>query len=147
MGTTISQAGRPLPLPNPTTQPFFDGAREERLVLQRCPRDGFFFYPRSRCPECLADDWEWEPVSGRGTVYAFTIDRIGHDPLLASSLGSRMPFVIAVVELEEGPRMTAGIVGCDPSQVRVGLPVRAAFEHIDAGEESVSLVHFSRAEP
>jgi uncharacterized OB-fold protein len=150
MGTTISEAGRPLPQPNPTTQPFFDGARREQLVLQRCPRDGFFFYPRNRCPTCLEDDWSWESTSGRGTVYAFTVDRLGHDPLLASTLseadGTRRPFVIAVVELEEGPRMTAGIVGCEPSAVRVGLPVRASFEHVEAGDASVSLVQFSPSE-
>ena len=151
MGTAISSTGRPLPVPNPTTQPFFDGAREERLILQRCPRDGFFYYPRSRCPECLGDDWAWEQVSGRGTVYAFTVDRIGHDPALASHLrgadGTLAPFVIAVVELEEGPRITAGISGCDPSEVRVGLAVRAAFEHVKAGEDSVSLVHFCPIAP
>ena len=77
-----SESGRPLPIPNPTTQAFFDAARAHRLDLQRCPRDGFFFYPRSRCPRCLGDDWEWESVSGRGEVHAFTIDRVGHDPAL-----------------------------------------------------------------
>ena len=134
MGTAFTDDGRPIPLPNPTTQPYFDAAREGRLLLPRCPRDGFFFYPRSRCPECLGDDWEWEPASGRGTVYAFTVDRIGHDAALAS----RAPFVIAVVELEEGPRMTAGIAGCDVDAVRVGMPVEAVYEHL----EDATLVNF-----
>jgi uncharacterized OB-fold protein len=126
--------GRPLPTPTDTSLPFFEGAREGRLVLQRCPRDGFFFYPRSRCPSCLADDWQWETVSGRGSIHAFTVDRIGHDPALAS----QVPFVIAIIELDEGPRMTANIVDCEVDAVRVGMPVEASFENID----DVTLVRF-----
>ena len=134
MGTAFAEDGRPVPLPNPTTQPYFDAAREGRLVLQRCPRDGFFFYPRSRCPGCLGDDWEWEEVSGRGHVHAFTIDRIGHDAALAS----RAPFVIAVVELEEGPRLTSGIIGCALEDVHVDMPVEATYEHLT----EATLIHF-----
>lgn len=129
--------GRPLPTPTDTSLPFFEGAREGKLVLQRCPRDGFFFYPRSRCPHCLSDDWQWETVSGRGSVHAFTIDRVGHDPALAS----QVPFAIAIVELEEGPRMSANIVGCDVDSVAVGMPVQASFEDID----DITLVRFQPA--
>ena len=126
-----AREGRPLPWPNPTTQPFFDAAREGRLELQECPRDGFFFYPRSRCPACLGDDWRWQTVSGRGEVYAFTIDRIGHTPGLAE----QVPYAIACVELEEGPRMTARILDCDVDQVSVGMPVEVCFE--DTGDISI----------
>ena len=129
--------GRPLPTPTDTSLPFFEGARERRLVLQRCPRDGFFFYPRSRCPDCLADDWQWETVSGRGSIYAFTVDRIGHDPALAS----QAPFAIAIVELDEGPRMSAHIVDCDVDAVCIGMPVEASFEDVD----DVTLVRFRPA--
>ena len=126
--------GRPLPIPNPTTQPYFDAARAHKLVLPYCPRDGFFFYPRARCPACLGDDWEWEEASGRGEVHAFTIDRVGHDPALAP----RAPFAIGVIELDEGPRMTANVVGCAPDDVRVGMRVEACFEDVDGH----TLVHF-----
>lgn len=131
----FSEDGRPIPRRTPTSAPYFDAAREGRLILQRCPRDGFFFYPRSRCPVCLGDDWKWEPVSGRGTVYSFTVDRAGLDPAQRSQL----PLVIAAVELEEGPRMTTRIVGCTPEQVSVGLPVEVRFE--DLGRET--LIHFT----
>ncbi len=130
----FSAAGRPLPRPTPTTQPFFDAAREGRLVLQRCPRDGFFYYPRSHCPRCLGRDWEWRAVSGRGSVHAFTLDRVGHDP----AQRSRTPLAIAVVELDEGPRMTANVVDCEAEALRVGLPVEACFERV----EDVALVQF-----
>ena len=135
MGVQHGPDGRPLPWPNPTTRPFFDAAREHRLRLQRCPRDGFFFYPRSRCPSCLGDDWKWEDASGQGVVHSFTIDRVGHLP----ALSSQAPLVIAIVELAEGPRMTARIVDCDPEKIRVGQPVAARFEDLD----EISLVHFS----
>ena len=134
MGTQMAEDGRPLPWPNPTTQPFFDAARDGRLDLQRCPRDGFFFYPRSRCPECLAADWAWETVSGRGEIAAVTIDRIGHDPALRGDV----PYVVAIVTLEEGPRMPARIVECDADALRVGHPVEACFEE----QGGVTLVRF-----
>ncbi len=130
-----AENGRPIPRRIPLAAPFFDAAREGRLVLQRCPRDGFFFYPRSRCPVCLGDDWRWEAVSGRGTIYSYTVDRVGLDPAQQSQL----PLVIAAVELEEGPRMTTRIVGCAPEAVSVGLPVEARFE--DLGRET--LIHFT----
>ena len=127
--------GRPLPSPTPVSQPFFDAARRRELVLQRCPRHGFFHYPRSRCPYCLGDDWTWETASGRGELHAFTIDRVGHDPALAD----RIPFAIGVVELEEGPRMTANIVGCELDELRVGLPLKAVYEDVD----ETTLVRFA----
>jgi len=126
--------GRPLPSPTPTSQPFFDAAREHRLLLQRCPRDGFFFYPRTHCPGCLGTDWRWEEACGRGEVHAFTVDRVGHDPTQAA----RIPLVIGVIELEEGPRMTGNVLGCAPEDVSVGMPVAADYEDIDG----VTLVCF-----
>jgi hypothetical protein len=137
MGTRHAPDGRPLPWVNPTTRPFFDGARGRKLLLQRCPRDGCFHYPRSHCPTCLGDDWQWVEASGRGVVHSFTIDRAGHHPALAKLA----PYAIAIVELEEGPRMTARLVDCDVEKVRVGLPVVAAFE--DA--PGATLVHFRPA--
>jgi len=127
--------GRPIPRRTPTSAPYFDAARTGRLLLQRCPRDGFFFYPRSHCPTCLGTDWKWEQVSGRGTVYSFTVDRAGLDPAQKSQL----PLVVAAVELEEGPRLTSRIVGCAPESVAVGLPVEVRFE--DLGAET--LIHFT----
>lgn len=126
--------GRPIPRRTPTSAPFFDAAREGRLMLQKCPRHGFFFYPRSRCPECLGDDWVWEDVSGRGTVYAYTVDRVGLD----QAQRARIPLVVAIVELEEGPRLTTNIVGCEADAVSVGMTVEATYE--DLGPET--LVHF-----
>lgn len=132
--------GRPLPRAIATTQPYFDAALEGRLLLQRCPRDGVFYYPRSHCPHCWRDDWAWTELSGRGEVHTFTIDRVGHDPALAQDV----PFVIALVTLEEGPRVVANVVGCAPEEVSVGMPVEAVFERYEpaAGGDPVALLRF-----
>ncbi len=137
MGTRHDTAGRPLPLPNPTTRPFFDALRERRFRMQRCPRDGFFFYPRSRCPKCLGDDWSWQDASGRGVVHSFTVDRVGHVPALAKLA----PYALALVELAEGPRCVARLVDCDPDAVRIGMRVETAYEDVEGG----TLLHFRPA--
>jgi len=122
-----SENGRPLPRRTPISAAYFDAAKEHRLVIQKCPRDGLFFYPRTRCPVCLGDDWSWETMSGRGVVYSLTVDRVGHDP----AQRSRLPLIIAIVELEEGPRLTTNIIGCVPDEVSVGAAVEALFEDVD----------------
>jgi uncharacterized OB-fold protein len=137
MGVKHASDGRPLPWENPTTRPFFAAAREHRLLLPRCPRDGFFFYPRSRCPACLGADWSWQPVSGRGRVHSFTVDRVGHVP----ALRALAPYAVAIVELDEGPHMTARLVDCDLDAVKVGMRVSAAYEDV----EGATLVHFAPA--
>ncbi|HPG27536.1 MAG: OB-fold domain-containing protein [Spirochaetaceae bacterium] len=129
-----AENGRPVPRRTPTSAPWLDAAREGRLRIQRCPRDGFFYYPRNRCPVCLGADWAWEDVSGRGTLYSWTVDRVGHDP----AQRSQVPLVVAIVELEEGPRLTSRIVGCAPEDVSIGMPLEVCFE--DLGRET--LVHF-----
>jgi len=122
-----AQNGRPLPEPTPLAAPFFEALRSGRLLLPRCPRDGFFFYPRNRCPACLRADWSWQPASGRGRVHSFTVDRVGHDPALAPLV----PLVIAIVELEEGPRLSANLVDCASEDVSVGMLVQAEFAHYE----------------
>jgi len=127
-------SGRPIPRRTPTSAPYFEAAREGRLSLQKCPRDGFFFYPRAVCPDCLGDDWSWEDVSGQGTIYSYTVDRMGLDP----AQRSRVPLIVAIVELDEGPRMTSNIVGSSPEDVSIGQSVEVVFE--DLAQET--LIHF-----
>jgi uncharacterized protein len=117
--------GRPMPEPTPVAAPFFEALLRETLILPCCSRDGFFFYPRNRCPVCLGTDWTWKQASGQGRIYSVTVDRVGHDP----GLKAQVPFVIAIVELLEGPRVVANIVGSDPQTVRVGSAVRVHFAH------------------
>jgi uncharacterized OB-fold protein len=111
-------------------KPFWDGTRERRLVLQYCRGDSLpIHYPREVCPRCLGTDLEWRPASGRGVVYAFTVNHV------AGSVPSDrpLPFVVALVDLEEGVRMMTNIVGCDPKDVKVGMPVEVTWEALSDG--------------
>ncbi len=126
---------RPLPQPTPLTRPFWDAARAHRLLMPRTKDGRFFWYPRALAPGPLQEDWEWAEVSGRGAVYSFTIDRRGSHP----SFASMTPYVIAIVELDEGPRMTTNIVGCPTESVHIGMRVEASFDDVT---EDTTLVMF-----
>ncbi len=139
--TTSETLPYPKPLPQPTavTKPYWDAAREHRLSLLRCGScDRYVFYPRPLCPFCAGADLVWTDVSGRASVYSYTVARRP----TARPFEPDVPYVIAIVELAEGPHMTTNIVGCDPDSVRIGMPVEVEFE--DATDE-VTLVKFRPA--
>ena len=100
---------KPLPQPGAITAPFWRAAKEHRLSIQRCTAClGHIFYPRAICPHCGGADLTWVDASGRGTVYSYTVARRATMyPFTAD-----VPYVIAIVELAEGPRMTTSVVGC-----------------------------------
>jgi len=111
-------------------KPFWDATSERRLVLQYCRTDGLpIHYPREACPRCLGTDLEWRPASGRGVVYAFTVNHVQGSAATERTL----PFVVALVDLEEGVRMMTNIVGCSPSDVRAGMPVDVSWEPLSDG--------------
>ena len=118
---------KPLPAPSPVTQPFWDGLREGELRIQRC-RDcaKHVFYPRTACHYCLSDRLEWVKASGRGTLYSFTIVRRAMNPAFQADV----PYVFAIVELEEGPRVTTNIVNCPLEALRVDMPVMAVYDRV-----------------
>lgn len=126
----MAEAERPLPrFPEPDTEPFWRATREHRLVYPVCRAcGGVVFYPRRHCTHCLSDDLEWRTSAGWGTVYTFTVIRQHGHPWFRS----RIPYVVAFVDLDEGFRLMTHVVGTDPEQVRVGQRVRLAWE--DAGE-------------
>ena len=136
---------KPLPRRTPTSAPFWDGLDADRVRIQRCDACGaWVHYPRTRCPECLADRLEWHDVSGHGTVLTFTVAR---QPT-ARPFADEVPQLLAVVELDEGVRMTTTLVGVDPGAITVGMPVVPVFDHVsgDGSEERVTLLRF-RPEP
>ena len=111
----------PLPPPTPDSKPFWEAARRHELRIQRCRAcSTAFFYPRNVCPECLSGDLDWFTASGRGRLHTFSIVYRG---LKVTPLPT--PYVLAVVELEEGPRLMTNLVGiqADPEQVRCEMPV------------------------
>jgi uncharacterized OB-fold protein len=117
----------PGPTPTPVTRHFWDAARAGRLELRCCRACGLMFhYPRVLCPRCWSQDLGWHAVSGRGTVATFTVLHRAVHP----AWQARAPYVAALVDLEEGPRLLSNIVGADPAAVRVGLPVEVVFEAV-----------------
>ncbi len=116
---------KPVPTPSKISAPFWAAARRHKLVLQRCERcRAFIYYPRPRCPECLDDRLTWEEATGRGTVYSFTVVRRA-----ASRAFSDAPYILAIVELEEGPHITTNILAA-PEAVRIGMKVTAYFDDV-----------------
>lgn len=128
-----------VPQPTELTRPFWSAAREHRLSIQRCKEcQRHVFYPRPLCPHCGADALEWVDASGRGAIYSYTVARRP----TSRAFAERVPYVIAIVELDEGPHMTTNIVECDPESLRVGDRVEAIFEDVS---DEVALVQFRPA--
>ena len=121
-------SARPIPPTSALTEPYWEAARRGELVVQRCERCAERpFPPRANCPSCGATSLSWSPVSGRGTVHSYTVAYRAPHPVFAAQL----PLIVAIVELEEGPRMVTNLVGCDPADLEVGMAVEARFEAID----------------
>ena len=118
----------PAPPVNPETEPFWAATAEGRLLVKRCDDcSSLIWYPRAICPECGSMRTDWLQVSGRGRVYSYTVNHRGEGPYRGSP-----PYVLAYVELDEGPRMMTNIVETDGQNLAVGLPVEVVFH--DTGE-------------
>ena len=114
----------PIPEINDENQAFWTGGRDGRLMITRCEECGFLTHPPTpRCPSCFSDRVAPSPVSGRGRVYSFTINRQQWSP------GLEVPYVIAIVELEEqhSVRLLTNIVGCPVEEVSIDMPVQVEF--------------------
>jgi|ERR1700722_7983097 len=114
-----------LPVIDSSTQPFWEAAREGVLLIRRCNAcNEAFFYPRPFCPSCWSPDVGWEAASGMGQVYTYSIVYSNDLP----PFSGRLPYIAAVVDLDEGPRMMTNVVGCGVTDVHVGMRVTVAFE-------------------
>ena len=106
------------------TRAFWEGCARHELVLQRCRSCGAVQHrPRAVCVSCLSDEVEHFRASGRGSVYSFTVTHQNQAPAFRAAL----PYVLAYVELEEGPRLLTNVSGCEPGAVRIGMPVVVEF--------------------
>ncbi len=127
------------PTINEVNRPFWDGCRHGELVLQRCSHCGRLRYPAAIvCPNCLAPEAQWQPVSGRGKVFSFVVFQRAYHP----AWERKVPYNVALIELDEGPIMLSNVVGVDNATLAVGLPVAVAFEAVD---ESLAIPVFKPA--
>lgn len=122
----MSEGGdKPRPALRGEERPFFAAAAEGRLVIQRCPVCGrSVFYPRTLCPHCHQGTPAWTDASGRATLYSFSVlYRAGHP-----GFEPDVPYVVAIVELEEGVRLMANLVNVEPEAIELGMPLAVTFE-------------------
>jgi uncharacterized protein len=116
---------KPLPEPDDASRPFFEGGQRGVLMLMRCSECHAFRLPsRRHCDRCLSDHFTWEAASGRGTVRTFAVMHQQYHPGFAAEL----PYNVATVELEEGPRLPTNLVGITNNDIQVGMPVIVDWE-------------------
>lgn len=135
----MNTALRPLPSPTQTTQPFWDATATGQLTFQRCSEcKKMQSTPRLFCTHCMAEGLEWETSTGRGSVYTFTVNHRAANAHMAD----KVPYVVAVVQLDEGVRMMANIVNVEPQSVRIGDRVQVRFLPLT---DTISLPQFEPA--
>jgi uncharacterized protein len=119
------EPGKLIPVPTAETQAFWDGCKQGQLRLQRCAACGQYqFPPQAFCRHCASGDVRWVAVSGRGKVLSYTVVHWSPNPAYAA----HAPYSLALIELDEGPRMLTNIVGCPPGEVSIGMVVSVIFE-------------------
>jgi uncharacterized OB-fold protein len=124
------EPNRPLPTPlTPEAKPYWDGLKEHKLMLPKCQDCGqAFFYPRILCPHCHSRNITWIQASGKGTLYSFEI--------VYQQLNRRFqvptPYVLAMIELAEGPRMMSNLINIepDPKHIKCDMPVEVVYEQL-----------------
>ena len=135
----MAEYNKPLPHIEPFTAPFWEGTKRHELVIQKCTDcSAYRFAPKEVCHKCASTEYEWSRVSGGGTVYSYTIMRRGPN----ATWQAEAPYVVALVDLNEGARIMSHVVGCNPEDVKVGMKVRAVFEDIT---DEVSIYKFEPA--
>ena len=122
-----TEYNKPLPVLNDVTRPFFEAAKRHELVVQRCKTCNHrFMYPREICPSCMSFDLEWMKASGKGRLYSFGVTRQPAHPAFSDVV----PFIFALVQLEEGPRMISNLVECAIEDAYVDMPVEVTFDDV-----------------
>ena len=113
-----------LPTPDDTTRPFWDGASRGQLLIKRCRAcNRAHFYPRPFCPHCWSEEVEWEEASGRASLYTWSVVHVNDLPPFAE----RVPYIAAIVDLDEGPRMMTNVVDCPAHSLQAGMALQVVF--------------------
>jgi uncharacterized OB-fold protein len=129
---------KPLPHLDEENRWFFEACARHELYLQKCSSCGTVrFYPRALCPSCMSSKTDYVRASGRGRVYTFTVTQQNQAP----GFRDELPYVMAYVELDEGPRILTNIINTPPGEVKIDLPVEVVFEDID---ENLAIPKFQR---
>ena len=122
-----SRRGQPY-LEEPEAKPFWANLREHKLTAQRCASCNkiFGYPPQSHCPHCLSSDYQWVPLSGKGTVYS----HIAYHRAWHPAYQDKVPYNVSLVDLAEGGRLVTNVIGCAPEEVKIGMNVEVIFEDL-----------------
>ncbi|MBI2166441.1 MAG: OB-fold domain-containing protein [Chloroflexi bacterium] len=134
---TTEQYKRPVPVPDEVSTPFWEGCKKHELLIIRCSDCGYYIHwPKQRCPQCWSTNVAPAKVSGRGTVYSYTIYQVEGPP------GFKPPYSVVLVSLEEQEdvRICSNLEDCPLDQIKIGMPVEVFFR--DVPEEDVSIPLF-----
>ena len=132
----MSEYKKPLPVLNESSKEFWKAAKAHKLIIQQCKACGKnVSYPKTLCPHCLSSDLGWTEVSGKGKLYSYSVCISN----VAPGFEDDVPYIVAVVDLEEGVRMLTHIKDCKPEDVRCDMPVEVVFEDVT---EEISLPKF-----
>ena len=129
---------KPLPTPTTFSKPFWDGAKRDELLIQKCSHCGeLLMYPKRFCPACMSEELSFIPAAGTGTILSYTVTK--NNPY--SGLADELPLTTAIVMLDEGVQMCTKIVDTPEEDLAVGAPVQVVFEHVD---DEHTLVNFKQ---
>ena len=128
MGLTDAEVAKPLPKPTKWSQPFWEGTKQGKLLLKKCADCGTIDHPPYLyCTNCMSENSQWIEASGKGTLYAYAINVFG----VPFPFWDDMPYVVAMIDLEEGPRMISNVVECDHDKLKNGMQLEVVFEKIN----------------
>lgn len=123
----MTEITKPLPITDGDSKIYWEGCKEGKLLIQYCTDcDNHIFYPRTVCPHCMSDHIEWVEAEGKGKVYTYTIARRGAGPAFADDA----PYVVALIELEEGVRLISNVINCNVDDVYCDMEVQVVFEKV-----------------
>lgn len=118
---------KPIPKIQPWSEKFWEGTKQGKLLIQHCKNcNSLIFYPKKACPECWSENLDWTQASGKAKVTTFTVVKDMVEPRFWADI----PYVLALVELEEGLQMMTRIVECDHDNLKIGMDVEVVFEDI-----------------
>ena len=138
MTSADGAAPKPLPTVSDYNRPFWEGARRHELRMQRCNACRNAWAPNGPvCPHCFSDDYTWEKTSGRGKIASWVVFHKVYHPGFARDV----PYSVALVELDEGPRIISNVVGVKNEDLKIGMPVEVVFEDIN---DEISLPKFRK---
>ncbi len=127
LGLSDEDMAKPLPVPTDWSRPFWEGAREHMLLLKKCSKCGNIDHPPYLfCTECMAEEHEWIEASGKGTLYAYAVNTFG----VPFPFWDDMPYVVAIIELDEGPRMLSNLIECEQGKIKNGMRLEVVFDDV-----------------